>query len=81
MTGVIQTMNFADNGRHLANQDYNICMRQEVDMCSITYQPCYENSFKIGPAPLQGDFPGGVVTNSGDLPGGVNPGNYWLLND
>ena len=27
--GVIQTMNFAENGRHLANQDYKICMRQE----------------------------------------------------
>lgn len=27
--GVIQTMNFAENGRHLANQDYTICMRQE----------------------------------------------------
>jgi len=22
-------MNFADNGRHLADQDYTICMRQE----------------------------------------------------
>ncbi|KAK5641187.1 hypothetical protein RI129_009734 [Pyrocoelia pectoralis] len=47
-TGIIQTMNFADNGRHLADQDYNICMRQELGMCSIAYQPCHENSFKIG---------------------------------
>lgn len=47
--GSIQTMNFADNGRHLANQDYTICMRQEVGMCSIVYEPCDENSFKIGP--------------------------------
>ncbi|KAK4874960.1 hypothetical protein RN001_014320 [Aquatica leii] len=49
VTGIIQTMNFADNGRHLADQDYNICMRQEVGMCSISYEPCHENSFKIGP--------------------------------
>lgn len=49
-TGIIQTMNFADNGRHLANQDYLICMRQETGMCSIAYEPCDENSFKIGPA-------------------------------
>ncbi|XP_034247273.1 uncharacterized protein LOC117648983, partial [Thrips palmi] len=51
--GVIQTMNFAENGRHLANQDYTICMRQEEDMCSIVYEPCDENSFKIGPAVSQ----------------------------
>ena len=48
-TGLIQTMNFADNGRHLANQDYNICMRQEQGMCGIAYEPCHENAFKIGP--------------------------------
>lgn len=48
-TGTIQTMNFGDNGRHLANQEYNICMRQEVDMCSIAYEPCHENAFKISP--------------------------------
>jgi hypothetical protein len=29
IAGIIQTMNFADNGRHLADQDYTICMRQE----------------------------------------------------
>ncbi|XP_034247274.1 uncharacterized protein LOC117648999 [Thrips palmi] len=53
VAGVIQTMNFAENGRHLANQDYTICMRQEEDMCSIVYEPCDENSFKIGPAVSQ----------------------------
>lgn len=47
--GVIRTMNYAENGRHLANQDYNICMRQEIGMCSIAYEPCDENSFRIGP--------------------------------
>ena len=46
-TGVVQTMNFADNGRHLANQDYNVCIRQEEGMCSITYEPCDENSFRV----------------------------------
>lgn len=29
LTGTVQTMNFAINGRHLANQDYVICIRQE----------------------------------------------------
>lgn len=48
-TGVIRTMNFAENGRHLANQDYNICIRQEVKRCSVVYEPCDENSFRIGP--------------------------------
>uniref|UniRef100_A0A1A9WXL2 CUB domain-containing protein n=1 Tax=Glossina brevipalpis TaxID=37001 RepID=A0A1A9WXL2_9MUSC len=46
--GVLQTFNFADNGRHLANQHYRICIRQETDMCSIVYQPCDEESFRIG---------------------------------
>uniref|UniRef100_A0A1B0G9K9 CUB domain-containing protein n=1 Tax=Glossina morsitans morsitans TaxID=37546 RepID=A0A1B0G9K9_GLOMM len=46
--GVLQTFNFADNGRHLANQNYRICIRQETDMCSIVYQPCDEQSFRIG---------------------------------
>ncbi|XP_044758275.1 uncharacterized protein LOC123316323 [Coccinella septempunctata] len=48
-SGIIQTMNFADNGRHLADQDYNICIRQEEGMCSIAYEPCHEDSFKIAP--------------------------------
>ncbi|XP_011187933.2 uncharacterized protein LOC105215619 [Zeugodacus cucurbitae] len=47
--GIIQTFNFAENGRHLANQNYRICMRQEQAMCSIMYQPCDEQSFRIGP--------------------------------
>ena len=47
-TGTIQTMNFADNGRHLANQDYKICVRSEPNMCSIVYELCDENSFKLG---------------------------------
>lgn len=42
-------MNFADNGRHLANQDYSICIRQEENMCSIAYEPCHENAFRIAP--------------------------------
>lgn len=42
-------MNFADNGRHLADQDYNICMRQEEGMCSIAYEPCHESAFRINP--------------------------------
>ncbi|KAH8376757.1 hypothetical protein KR093_001165, partial [Drosophila rubida] len=53
--GVMQTFNFAENGRHLANQHYRICVRQETDMCSISYQPCDEQSFRIG-----GGFNGGA---------------------
>lgn len=47
--GIVQTMNFAENGRHLADQDYMICIRQEEEMCSIVYEPCDENSFRIAP--------------------------------
>lgn len=46
--GIIRTMNFADNGRRLADQEYTICTRQEAGMCSIVYEPCDENSFRIG---------------------------------
>lgn len=47
--GVIQTFNFAENGRHLANQDYRSCIRQETGRCTIQYEPCDDNSFRIGP--------------------------------
>ncbi|XP_037925274.1 uncharacterized protein LOC119660700 isoform X2 [Hermetia illucens] len=52
LQGIIQTFNFADNGRHLANQNYKACIRQERDMCSITYEPCDEESFRIGASAL-----------------------------
>ncbi|KAJ8959223.1 hypothetical protein NQ318_022485, partial [Aromia moschata] len=77
-TGIIQTMNFADNGRHLADQDYNICMRQEEGMCSIAYEPCHENAFRISPdtdgVDTNGEDGGGeapIDPGSGDGPGGV----------
>ena len=47
--GIIQTFNFAENGRHLANQDYRACVREEIGICSISYEPCDESSFRIGP--------------------------------
>lgn len=46
--GTIQTMNYAANGRHLADQNYRACVRQEQGMCSIAYEPCHEGSFRIG---------------------------------
>ncbi|XP_017004124.2 uncharacterized protein [Drosophila takahashii] len=58
--GLMQTFNFAENGRHLANQNYRICVRQERDMCSIMYQPCDEQSFRIGGG-------GRMVTRGGDI--------------
>lgn len=48
--GIIQTFNFADNGRHLANQNYKSCIRQEKGRCSIQYEPCNDQSFRIGGA-------------------------------
>lgn len=43
-------------------------MRQEMDMCSIVYQPCDEQSFRIGPSSVSGSFSnynGQFTTNSG----------------
>lgn len=76
--GLIQTFNFADNGRHLANQNYRACVRQETGMCSISYEPCDDQSFRIGPnSPFNpysgypGGFPGGgMFPGGGIFPGG-----------
>lgn len=57
--GIIQTFNFADNGRHLANQHYKSCVRQEKGRCSIQYEPCNDQSFRIGPR-LGNGMPGGM---------------------
>uniref|UniRef100_A0A182J5U3 CUB domain-containing protein n=1 Tax=Anopheles atroparvus TaxID=41427 RepID=A0A182J5U3_ANOAO len=46
--GFIQTFNFAENGRYLANHNYRACIRQEKNMCSVAYEPCDEQSFRIG---------------------------------
>lgn len=50
--GIVSTFNFAENGRHLANQNYNTCFQQMSDMCSIAYEPCSDQSFRIGPTDL-----------------------------
>lgn len=63
--GVIQTFNFADNGRHLANQHYRICVRQETDMCSIVYEPCDEQSFRIGGGGGGGSFMSSAGSSGG----------------
>lgn len=71
LTGIIQTFNFADNGRHLANQNYRSCVRQEKGKCSIQYEPCDEHSFRIGP--MRGN---GMPGSTGNRPGstGNRPG-------
>ncbi|XP_062548394.1 uncharacterized protein LOC134213391 [Armigeres subalbatus] len=74
LEGVIQTFNFAENGRHLANHNYRACIRQEKDMCSVAYEPCDDQSFRIA-NPLSdgsGGFPGG---SSGGPGGSAGPGS------
>ncbi|XP_039438715.1 uncharacterized protein LOC120419916 [Culex pipiens pallens] len=56
--GIIQTFNFAENGRHLANHNYRACIRQEKGMCSVAYEPCHDQSFRIG-NPLESSSGGG----------------------
>uniref|UniRef100_A0A1B0CZX3 Uncharacterized protein n=1 Tax=Phlebotomus papatasi TaxID=29031 RepID=A0A1B0CZX3_PHLPP len=83
--GLIQTFNYAENGRHLANQNYRACIRQEIGMCSIAYEPCNPFSFRIGqqqqmyyPGYPYGGFPGVVGGGPGGIPGGVGgvPSTY-----
>lgn len=80
--GVIQTFNFAENGRHLANQNYRACVRQETGMCSIQYEPCFDQSFRIGPRRRIGNLgqllPGGGGPGSGGLGGAGGPGGGVL---
>ncbi|XP_011500041.1 PREDICTED: uncharacterized protein LOC105363925 [Ceratosolen solmsi marchali] len=46
--GILKTLNYLPNGRYLANHDYLICIRQQYGMCSISYSPCTNESFRIG---------------------------------
>lgn len=75
-------MNFADNGRHLADQDYNICMRQEEGMCSIAYEPCHENAFRINPNTESEGTGGDITVDSGSGDGGLGESrNMEICND
>lgn len=59
-------------------------MRQEMDMCSIVYQPCDEQSFRIGPSSLSGssgNLNGQFTTNTGSLPSVDNEQMQVLADD
>lgn len=85
--GMIQTFNFAENGRHLANQDYKACVRQETGMCSIAYEPCDDQSFRIGPmrpptmGPGNGMFGPGGVPMADDPAAGIFKSFLRLIED
>lgn len=76
--GILQTFNFAENGRHLAGQNYRACFRQNTGMCSIAYEPCNEQSFRIGPSELSSIADEGIASpgagGAGDGFGGIEAG-------
>jgi len=46
--GQLTSFNFAANTGHLAEQDYNICVRREAGFCCVRYGLCNEdNSFSL----------------------------------
>jgi len=50
LAGRFETFNFADTAKpaHLANQNYDICVRQAAGYCCVEYQQCSDaNSFSI----------------------------------
>jgi len=49
LTGRFQTFNFQDTAtQHLANQNYDICIRQEDGYCCVQYSPCADpNSYTL----------------------------------
>ncbi|XP_058056711.1 uncharacterized protein LOC131208081 [Anopheles bellator] len=71
--GLIQTFNFAENGRYLANHNYRACIRQEKNMCSVAYEPCDEQSFRIGGSRDQAGPGGGGAGPLGGAAGGGSP--------
>lgn len=74
--GTLRTFNYLPNGRYLADHDYLLCVRQERDMCGISYQPCTRDSFRIGPnrfAETSG------TTGSNTIPA-TNAGNSSAVN-
>lgn len=50
LSGTFQTFNFPDaTTSHLANQQYSVCIRQELGYCCVEYQVCPDPmSFSIG---------------------------------
>ena len=56
-TGLIQSYNYA-GGKHLANQDYNNCIRTERNFCSIQYAQVATTDFDMSST--------GVVSIAGD---------------
>lgn len=60
-------------------------MRQEEGLCSIQYEPCNDQSFRIGPmigsgGPGAGGVPGsGGVPGVGGVPGAGVPGGKYFL--
>lgn len=78
--GTLRTFNYLPNGRYLAERDYLLCVRQERDMCGISYQPCTRDSFRIGPNRSQdmsnttnNTIPAMIAANSGNASTAVNP--------
>lgn len=78
--GTLRTFNYLPNGRYLAGHDYLLCVRQEKGMCGISYQPCTQDSFRIGSIRSQNTFsaannsiPTTVITNTGNASGNVVP--------
>ncbi|KAG7311971.1 hypothetical protein JYU34_001394 [Plutella xylostella] len=71
----LSTLNFTMNGRYLASQQYQACVRRSAGACSIRYAPCAPRSFRIGPG-------GGVQTYGAAFPsapgslGGAGGGFY-----
>lgn len=59
-------------------------MRQEIGKCSISYEPCDDNSFGIGPTHSNG-MPGGSMTGTGGMGTGgsilSDPGQAGLLSN
>ena len=61
-SGTIKSYNY-DGGYHLANQQYNNCIRTEAGYCSISYAAVSDTTFQIS---LIAPAPGAAIAQIGD---------------
>jgi hypothetical protein len=73
-TGYIKSFNY-DSGVHLANQNYQICIRAERNMCTVSYAALSPTTFQMsGSTPASGDVQTyGCSEDYITLTGGTNP--------
>jgi len=78
-TGFIQSYNYA-GGIHLANQDYNNCIRTERNFCSIQYSTVIDTDFSLSSVAAAISIGGDTCTDDYLIIQGGSTANVVTLN-